>query len=669
MDEKKITKNIRMKFIVTVLITFLLSILGLTYAYFSIQVTGNEEASSLKVTTARISLIYTDVQIVMGEYEQPGWTQTKTLTVENDGTDTVAYTIIWRDLYNELTDGELVISATCSASSGTCAAINETIVPTRIPEGHNISVKKNISIAPGVTHTYTLTALFKETGSNQNYNQNKEFYGTLNIAEGADEHPLYKVMRTLATAGTYATTYSGTSNDTYGETGTKTIYYVKPATTDDVSTLLNKINVKFAGYCWQILRTTDTGGIKLIYNGDPDANGHCKAMDITDTHKGVIANSNGAAVAMSGDYQYADSYTYNLTAGTFTLVNPSQDNYANNKNLIGKYTCMTSSSTTTCSTLYFLNTPNRATVNSPFTVTYTIGDTQNAQIGTTPFNANYRSPAYVGYKYGQAYDWVANSAPTSGSIMGNDVYWNGTNYELRESNNSVSTGTTKDDNHHYTCNSTSATCTNGKVRFYYYGNYYIELLNGDDIDTALTRMLEENKYDSAMKSYLENWFRNKMLAYKDYLDENTVYCNDRSITQIGGWTNTGGIGTGSTNYLTFNSYSTITDLSCTKNTDKFSVGNMNAQLNYPVGLATAPEMNIITNATLRNTGQNFRLVSPRYFNNTSGGASERGVDSSGGMGAYRVDLTSGARPVVSLAPSNIPVSGTGAYDNPYVIGE
>jgi len=396
MDEKKITKNIRMKFIVTVLITFLLSILGLTYAYFSIQVTGNEEASSLKVTTARISLIYTDVQIVMGEYEQPGWTQTKTLTVENDGTDTVAYTIIWRDLYNELTDGELVISATCSASSGTCAAINETIVPTRIPEGHNISVKKNISIAPGVTHTYTLTALFKETGSNQNYNQNKEFYGTLNIAEGADEHPLYKVMRTLATAGTYATTYSGTSNDTYGETGTKTIYYVKPATTDDVSTLLNKINVKFAGYCWQILRTTDTGGIKLIYNGDPDANGHCKAMDITDTHKGVIANSNGAAVAMSGDYQYADSYTYNLTAGTFTLVNPSQDNYANNKNLIGKYTCMTSSSTTTCSTLYFLNTPNRATVNSPFTVTYTIGDTQNAQIGTTPFNANYRSPAYVG---------------------------------------------------------------------------------------------------------------------------------------------------------------------------------------------------------------------------------------------------------------------------------
>ena len=477
---------------------------------------------------------------------------------------------------------------------------------------------------------------------------------------------LYNVVKKLVSDG-YAAKYTGAHNDTYGETGTKDIYYIKPNTDGDVSTLLNKINVKFAGYCWQILRTTDTGGVKLIYNGEPDSNGYCKAINTQDTHKGVIAASNGSAVAMSGDYQYADSYTYDLDAGTFTLVNPSQDNYANNKNLIGKYTCKTSSSTTQCSTLYYLNTPNRESVNSPYTVTYTIGDTQNAQLGTTPFNANYRSPAYVGYKYGTAYDYAGNSAPTSGSIMGHDVYWNGSNYELREANNSVSSGTEYNTNHHYTCNSNSATCTGGKVRFYYYGNYYIELLNGDDIDTALTRMLEENKYDSAMKSYLENWFRNKMLAYKDYLDENTVYCNDRTITQIGGWTNTGGIGTGSTNYLKFNNYDTVTNLSCTKDTDKFSVGNSNAELNYPVGLATAPEMNIITNATLRTTGQYFWLVSPFYF--TDYYANERNVSSSGSMSYYLVNGTYGARPVVSLAPSNDAISGTGAYDNPYVIGE
>ena len=30
---------------------------------------------------------------------------------------------------------------------------------------------------------------------------------------------------------------------------------------------MNKINVSFANYCWQIIRTTDTGGVKIIYNG------------------------------------------------------------------------------------------------------------------------------------------------------------------------------------------------------------------------------------------------------------------------------------------------------------------------------------------------------------------------------------------------------------------
>ena len=667
MEYNEISKSNKIKIIVIAALIFIAAVAGVSYAYFAIQVAGNETASSVRLTTANMSLVYNDVQIASGEYVIPGWSDTKTITVTNNGNVDATYKIIWRELLNEITNNELVIRATCSSNiqGNTCDGFEKPI-PTKTTVANNVLVKNGINIEIGEVHTYTVTFEFIETGSNQNYNQNKEFYGTLNIGEGADTHPLYDIMKNLATAGTYAATYSGSSNDTYGETGTKTIYYIKPNTDGDVSTLLNKINVKFAGYCWQILRTTDTGGVKLIYNGEPDSNGYCKAINTQDTHKGVIA-SDGSAVAMSGDYQYADSYTYDLNAGTFTLVNPSQDNYSNNKNLIGKYTCKTSSSTTQCSTLYYLNTPNRATVNSPYTVTYTIGDTQNAQLGTTPFNANYRSPAYVGYKYGTAYDYAGSTAPTSGSIMGHDVYWNGSNYELRESDNSVSSGTEYDTNHHYTCNSTSATCTGGKVRFYYYGNYYIELLNGDDIDTALTRMLEENKYDSAMKSYLENWFRNKMLAYKDYLDENTVYCNDRTITQIGGWTNTGGIGTGSTNYLKFNNYDTVTNLSCTKDTDKFSVGNSNAELNYPVGLATAPEMNIIANATLRTTGQDFRLVSPRFFD--SDGAIERYVSSSGGMGNYSVNDSYGARPVVSLAPSNIPVSGTGAYDNPYVIGE
>ena len=183
MKKTEISKNIKIRIILVTMLILVTSIVGLSYAYFTVNISGNENASSIIITAAELKLIYNDVQIISGEYETPGWTETKTLTVQNVGTDDVSYTIIWRDLINELANGELVISATCVATSGTCPNIPETVVPTSLTEIHNVKVKEGISIAVGVTHTYTLTALFKDTGSNQNYNQNKYFNGTLNIKE------------------------------------------------------------------------------------------------------------------------------------------------------------------------------------------------------------------------------------------------------------------------------------------------------------------------------------------------------------------------------------------------------------------------------------------------------------------------------------------------------
>ena len=199
MENNEVSKSNKIKIIVITALIFLVSIAGISYAYFTIQITGNDTASSMRLRTANMSLVYNDVQIVSGEYAQPGWTQTKTLTVTNNGNVNAYYTIIWRDLTNEITNNELVISATCSSSSGSCSNMSETAVPTSMSESHNIAVKRGISISPGVTHTYTLTALFKETGSNQNYNQNKYFSGTLNIAEGVE--PL-----TMTRNGTDSTT-------------------------------------------------------------------------------------------------------------------------------------------------------------------------------------------------------------------------------------------------------------------------------------------------------------------------------------------------------------------------------------------------------------------------------------------------------------------------------
>ena len=219
MEQNELNKSNKIKIIVLTALIFLVAIAGISYAYFTIQVVGNETASSMRLTTANLSLVYNDVQIVSGENVIPGWTQTKTLTVYNDGNQTVYYNIIWRDLLNEITNNELVISATCSSSSGSCNDISETVIPTETTEAHNISVKNNIEIPVGVTHTYTVTVTFKETGSNQNYNQNKEFYGTLNIAEGSAPATLSLQTDTgttgLSTGDTVRATKTGIDNQDF----------------------------------------------------------------------------------------------------------------------------------------------------------------------------------------------------------------------------------------------------------------------------------------------------------------------------------------------------------------------------------------------------------------------------------------------------------------------
>ena len=207
MENNEITKTNKVKVIVITLLIFIVSIAGISYAYFTIQVIGNDTASSMRLTTANLRLIYTDTLLLGGDKISPGWSQTKTVTVENDGNQTVTYGIIWRELLNQITNNELVISATCTSNiqGNTCEGF-EKAVPTKTSEASNVLIKAGIDIEVGETHTYTITVEFIETGSNQNYNQNKEFYGTLNIADGDS-------LVTDASYFSYNTIYSSVTYD------------------------------------------------------------------------------------------------------------------------------------------------------------------------------------------------------------------------------------------------------------------------------------------------------------------------------------------------------------------------------------------------------------------------------------------------------------------------
>ncbi len=175
MKDKKIYLGVGLAFL-------LLMTISLSYAYFSTNVSGNDNAKDVVVTAGTLSLVYTDGPEIKVENIRPGKTITKEVTVKNTGTLDTNYNIVWQSLVNEITKNELVISATCqrlNASGtveGTCNAISESAISSN-------TIQKNISIESGITHKYTFTILFKETNANQNYNQGKKFGGVLGIEE------------------------------------------------------------------------------------------------------------------------------------------------------------------------------------------------------------------------------------------------------------------------------------------------------------------------------------------------------------------------------------------------------------------------------------------------------------------------------------------------------
>ncbi len=140
-------------------------------------------------------------------------------------------------------------------------------------------------------------------------------------------------------------------------------------------------HVLFANYCWRIVRTTETGGIKLLYDGVPN-NGSCNntGKDVL-TETGIYWNTKGSgshthpALAQMGymydsnsvlvyddktintnrlDWKYGTDVTYQN--GKYTLVDPqsgsSVDDVLNKVAPTHHYTCLSNSAS--CDTVNYI---------------------------------------------------------------------------------------------------------------------------------------------------------------------------------------------------------------------------------------------------------------------------------------------------------------------------
>ena len=172
----------KMTLFVTGIFLLLIMTTGLSYAYFSASVKGNENAKDMVVEAGTLSLVYTDGPEIKVQNIKPGWSTTKEVSVKNTGTLEANYNIIWQSLTNEITNNEMVISATCqrlNASGiveGTCESISQAAIS-------DMTIAKKISVESGITHKYTFTILFLNRNYSQDINQGKKFNGVLGIEE------------------------------------------------------------------------------------------------------------------------------------------------------------------------------------------------------------------------------------------------------------------------------------------------------------------------------------------------------------------------------------------------------------------------------------------------------------------------------------------------------
>ena len=154
-------------------------------------------------------------------------------------------------------------------------------------------------------------------------------------------------------------------------------------------------NVVFNGYCWLAIRTTTTGGVKLIYNGTPNASGACTASgDSTMAGTSIFNNPplaydpaitvpNGDALELSSQlnqigymqgetfdmanvedygpeydyYYYGTDVSYDSDTGKYTLIKPRLHDDYETYLLIAEshhYTCGNNQGTT-CSIVYYVS--------------------------------------------------------------------------------------------------------------------------------------------------------------------------------------------------------------------------------------------------------------------------------------------------------------------------
>ena len=482
---------------------------------------------------------------------------------------------------------------------------------------------RDIILNPGSSRSFSLK-LWIDSSATSSQVLGKKFVGNLTstgiavrnvddsvgtVLVGGYTGPIYDYIKnnadTTTTIDFSKTSVQDNTNGIYMTTNTDSgnpVYYYR-GNVDN--------RVIFANFCWRIVRTTETGGVKLIYDGVPTAN--TSSYNAIDRSKYTVSNDTTwpfvydsknktwKSKILEGEVDIYSEYS-GFEAGSYQLEisvhNDSGEDEAGV--LLDGSSVWTNASTSS------------GTVNLDLTSSSVV------RVYHTKWSMSTDGSDYIEFTFKKAASSCNNTG--SNSTIGSSKF-----------------------------NESSA---NAKYVGYKYGS-----------------SIDDETYtdESTIKKTIDTWYEANMRSYTSQL-EDTVFCNDRSYTTSGSTLFFGA-------YTRLITHKTPTlKCQNTKDKFTINTSNGNGALTYPVGLITADEMayaggvyNASNSSFYLYTGQQYWALSPFYFFGSY--ALKFTLNSHGNLLNNSVNYSIGVRPSVSLQPGiAITGGGSGTAAEPFVIG-
>ena len=621
------------KQIIISLCSVILLLAILSFSYFLISV-SNQQNEKVISKTGTMSVVYTDCTESANDCAninkdlKPGESVTKTFRVENTGTVSSGFEIIFKSLTNTFVDNELVYEIYDEFDN---IIVSEKPVPHGTLEGTTIfsdNVMKNNS------KSYKMIVTFKELDKDQNANKNASYNIELGI----------KSSLTVVAQGTF-TKLQSLNNDLKINSVTPNYANISPMPSrfgDNGFTGAEKswtppVNTSYITYGDGYIFNETTGSYTLINPKNCRWN-ECFS-ELTDKY-----------------------YCYNALYTDFSLYNYS------NRGSLYKIT-----SNSTDKVVYYLE-------NSKEVLDYDYTDT-----GLFQTEDDYGESLYF------RGDVTNNYVKFGKNKSGQDMYWrilringNGTlriEYDGTEAheNGDASVnrviGPSKFNNFEY---------DNGYIGFMYgnfpeptgcdctslstYGTCIYTCIGGG---STSYEQAQSNINDSAIKKYLETWYIENIFetGYADNISDD-LFCNDRNVSS-------GGYGSLSTRYFARIRLSSSNNptLNCNQKNDAFTVNDSirgNTKLKYPIGLISADELvlsGMVYNGPANRKVYTFHgnyyswTMSPNAFTN---GRTDYIYQTNTLGGGLSVTNTYYVIPVINLNSDYVQTfTGNGTINNPF----